>query len=71
MRYKTIKKEYKIHLRCAICGREDSFEYNDNKTYVKCTFCNREYFRGIEELKGLNKDQLKNYILSTYFQQEV
>lgn len=55
-----MEKEYKIHLRCATCGREDNFEYNDDKTYVKCIFCNREYFGGVEELKELNEEQFKN-----------
>ena len=49
-----IKKEYTIKLRCAKCGCEDHFEYNKDKSYVKCTFCNREYIGGIEELKELN-----------------
>lgn len=51
-----LKKNYEIRLRCATCGREDQFEFNDDKSYVKCTFCNREYFGGIEELKELNQD---------------
>ena len=54
-----MKKEYFLRLRCATCGREDSFEYNDDKSYVKCTFCNREYFGGIEELKELNEDVIE------------
>ena len=52
----AIKKEYTIKLRCATCGCEDHFEYNEDKSYVKCTFCNREYLGGIEELKELNSD---------------
>lgn len=51
-----IKKEYPIKLRCATCGCDDQFEYNDDKSYIKCTFCNREYLGGIEELKELNVD---------------
>ena len=54
-----MKKEYFLRLRCATCGREDSFEYSDDKSYVKCTFCNREYFGGIEELKELNEDVIE------------
>lgn len=54
-----MKKEYFLRLRCATCGHEDSFEYSDDKSYVKCTFCNREYFGGIEELKELNEQQLR------------
>ena len=26
---------------------------------IKCTFCNREYFGGIEELKELNEDVIE------------
>ena len=51
-----IKKEYPIKLRCATCDCDDQFEYNDDKSYIKCTFCNREYLGGIEELKELNVD---------------
>ena len=42
-----INKEYTIKLRCATCGCEDHFEYNKDKSYVKCTFCNREYIGGV------------------------
>ena len=52
----NLKNSYEIHLRCATCGCEDQFEFNDDKTYIKCTFCNREYFGGIEELKELNQE---------------
>ena len=54
-----MKKEYFLRLRCATCGREDSCEYSDDKSYVKCTFCNREYFGGIDELKELNVDVIE------------
>ena len=69
-----LKDSYEIRLRCATCGCEEQLEFNEDKSYIKCTFCNREYFGGIEELKELNqeafdevkdaasyiKDQLKN-----------
>lgn len=55
-----INKEYTIKLRCATCGCEDHFEYNKDKSYVKCTFCNREYIGGIEELKELNRDDFND-----------
>ena len=60
-----LKDCYEIRLRCAICGSEDQFEFNDDKSYIKCTFCNREYFGGIEELKELNQqafDEVKEEI---------
>ena len=51
-----LKDSYEIRLCCATCGCEDQFEFNDDKSYIKCTFCNREYFGGIEELKELNQE---------------
>lgn len=51
-----LKESYEIRLRCATCGCEDQFEFNEDKSYIKCTFCNREYFGGIEELKELNQE---------------
>lgn len=53
---KKLKDSYDIRLRCATCGCEDQFEYNNDKSYIKCTFCNKEYFGGIEELKELSQD---------------
>lgn len=51
-----IKDLYSIKFRCATCGNEDFFEFNNNKSFVKCTFCNREYIGGIEELEELNSE---------------
>ena len=48
-----LKDSYEIRLRCATCGCDDKFEFNDDKSYIKCTFCKREYF---EELKELNQE---------------
>ena len=53
-----LKDSYEVRLRCATCGCEDQFESNDDKSYIKCTFCNREYFCGIEELKEFNQEAL-------------
>ena len=54
-----MKKEYSIKLRCATCGSEDSFECNDDKSYIKCKLCGREYLGGIEELKNLNTHSIE------------
>ena len=54
----NLKDNYEIRLRCATCGCEEQFEFNDDKSYIKCTFCNREYIGGIEELKELNQEAL-------------
>ena len=49
-----------IKLRCAVCGDDTSFEFNEDKSYVKCTFCNREYIGGIEELKEHNRNAFED-----------
>lgn len=54
-----MKTEYSIKLRCATCRCDDQFEFNEDKSYVKCTFCNREYLGGIEELKELNVETIE------------
>jgi hypothetical protein len=51
-----LKDKYEFSLRCATCGCDDHFEANEDRSYIKCTFCNREYFGGIEELKELNQE---------------
>ena len=52
-----MKKDYSksIQLRCVVCGSDSDFESNDDKTYIKCTRCNREYLGGYDELVELNK----------------
>lgn len=51
-----MQNEYLLRLRCVICGCDDQFESNEDNSYIKCTFCNKEYFGGIEELKECNQD---------------
>jgi hypothetical protein len=52
-----MKKSYnkELSLRCVVCGSDDHFEYNEDKTYVKCTLCNKEYLGGYDELVEMNK----------------
>lgn len=52
-----MRKSYdrSISLRCVVCGSSEHFEYNDDKTYVKCTLCNREYLGGEDELIEMNE----------------
>ena len=59
-----MKKDYSksIQLRCAVCGSADDFEFNDDKTYIKCTKCNREYLGGYDELVELNKSLIDEEI---------
>ncbi len=51
-----LKDNYTIKLRCVTCSSDNHFKFNGDKSYIKCTMCNREYFRGIEELKELNEE---------------
>ena len=48
-----------IPLRCATCGSSSDFEFNEDKSYVKCTKCNREYFGGYDELVELNQANIQ------------
>ena len=72
-----MKEEYEIRLRCATCGCDDQFEFNDDQSYIKCTFCNREYLGGIEELQEVNEEvieEVKEEIeqdAMTYFETEL
>ena len=61
-----MKKKYErsISLRCVVCGSSDYFEYNDDKTYVKCTLCNREYLGGQQELQDMNEAVIANEVNS-------
>ena len=53
-----MKKSYDrtIQLRCVVCGSDSDFEYNEDKTFIKCTKCDREYLGGYDEIVELNKD---------------
>lgn len=49
---------YSIQLRCVVCGSEDHFDCNEDKSYIKCTNCSKEYFGGYDELVSCNQDQI-------------
>lgn len=51
-----------ISLRCATCGDSSSFEFNEEKTWVKCTKCDREYNGGYDELVELNQSDINEQI---------
>ena len=55
-----MKKNYEkaIIARCITCAGTD-FEFNDDKTYVKCNRCGREYHGGYDELKLLNQENIQ------------
>jgi len=50
-----------IQLRCATCGGED-FNFNEDKSYVKCNLCYREYFGGYDELVEFNQENINEGI---------
>lgn len=50
-----MEKHYESKLRCITCAGED-FEFNEEKSYVKCTTCGREYLGGYDELLQYNQD---------------
>ena len=56
-----MKKSYdrSIQLRCVVCGSADDFEYNEDKTYIKCNKCNKEYPGGYDELVELNQAHIQ------------
>ena len=49
-----------IRLRCIVCGSDSDFEYNEERTYIKCTRWNKEYFGGYDELVELNQEMIAN-----------
>jgi hypothetical protein len=51
--------KYPWIFRCDTCGSEDQFEVSEDKSYIKCNSCGREYFGGLEELKGYNQKSLE------------
>ena len=56
-----MKKSYdrSIQLRCVVCGSADDFEFNEDKTYIKCKKCNREYPGGYDEHVELNQAHIQ------------
>lgn len=66
-----MKKSYdrSIQLRCAVCGSANDFEYNEDKTYIKCKKCNKEYPGGYDELVELNQAYIHGKVYE--IQQEV
>jgi hypothetical protein len=58
-----MKKNYnrQISLRYITCGDTD-FETNDDKTWVKCVRCEKEYHGGYDELVQLNQATIDSEI---------
>lgn len=50
-----MNSHYQSKLICATCAGDD-FEFNEDKSYIKCMNCGREYFGGYNELLEYNQD---------------
>lgn len=57
-------KDYnrQIQLRCIVCGDNSSFESNEDKSYIKCVKCGREYHGGYDEVVELNQELINNEV---------
>lgn len=53
-----------IQLRCISCGDTD-FEFNDDKTWIKCNRCGKEYQGGYDELLELNQENINQELEDT------
>ena len=53
-----------IQLRCITCGDTD-FEFNEDKSWVKCNRCGKEYLGGYDELVELNKETINQELDKT------
>ena len=49
-----------FHPRCATCGCQDMFEYNEDKSFIKCSNCGREYPGGKNELLDYNSEEMES-----------
>jgi hypothetical protein len=53
-----------VKLLCITCGDSD-LEIKDDKSWIKCNICNREYLGGYDELLELNKENIDSEIEKT------
>jgi hypothetical protein len=54
-----MKTNYTGQLRCATCGCDSEFTFNDDKSYVKCERCGREYHGGYNEVLSYNTSEIE------------
>jgi len=61
-----MKGPYKIsvELKCISCG-DSSFIFNEDKTWVRCTRCEKEYPGGYNELVQFNQEDINQGIQET------
>lgn len=50
-----------VSLICATCGQAD-FDHNEDKSWVKCLNCDREYAGGIDELAQFNQASIQDAV---------
>ncbi len=58
----SMETKQQLRLICATCGSDAHFKFNEDKSYIKCMNCNKEYRGGYNELLELNKDRIKQQI---------
>lgn len=54
----------KIQLRCISCGDTD-FEFKEDKSWIKCNRCGKEYLGGYDELVELNQETINQELKKT------
>ncbi|MFD2554588.1 hypothetical protein [Sphingobacterium tabacisoli] len=50
-----------VELNCATCG-QSNFDHNEDKSWVKCNNCDREYLGGISELAEFNQSNIQDAV---------
>lgn len=56
-----MSKNITVSLLCATCGQGD-FDHNEDKSWVKCNNCDREYPGGIDELAEFNQNNIQEAV---------
>lgn len=53
-----------IQLRCITCG-DTGFDFKDDKSWIKCNRCGKEYNGGYDELVELNQKSINQELEET------
>jgi len=56
-----MSKKITVSLLCARCGQGD-FDHNEDKSWVECNNCDREYPGGINELAEFNQSNIQEAV---------